>query len=147
MKTPLSSFRFRSFLFASALMTATVAASGCGGGIYAPCERNLDCAGEGLQCVNLNGEGGVCTRPCQISPDRSGYPDVLDDDALFENGAAQTASAPDSPCNDGAASATVQDGNVIVEGDSAIGVCRVSPELAASNLGDDSLVTGWCAPY
>ncbi len=125
----------------------TVALSGCGGGLYSPCERNLDCAGEGLQCVNLDGDRGICTRQCSISPNRSGYPDVLDDDALFENGAAQTAQAPDSPCNEGTATATVQDGNVIVEGDGIVGVCRVSPEVIASNeFGEDSFVPGWCAP-
>ena len=120
---------------------------GCGGGLYAPCERNLDCSGENLQCVNLSGQGGICSRPCSISPDRSGYPDVLDDDALFENGATQTAQSPDSPCNETAASATVQDGNVIVESDGAVGVCRISPEVRASNLGEDSFMPGWCAPY
>ncbi len=121
---------------------------GCGGGLYSPCENNIDCVGDQLRCVNLgDGQGGTCSRPCAISTNRSGLPDVLDDDALFEDGAAQTSSAEASPCNEGPATAAVQDGNVLVESDGVVGVCRISPEVAAAGFGEDSTMVGWCAPF
>ena len=137
----------------SVLLSVVVAAvaSGCNP-MYAPCERQIDCA-QGLRCVDLNGTGGaICTQPCTISRSRSGLPDAIDDAAFYEDGTVQdtTVSSENADCLEGGASVQVENGNFNVapenEGD-AIGVCRVSDEQVASGqIGGSSTLTGWCAP-
>lgn len=118
--------------------------------LYAPCNGQIDCA-QGLRCVNVGGEtGAICTKSCSISKSRAGFPDAADDDAFFEDGASQSETVDDSACAEGDVTVTSEDSdgpnNLLVEGD-VVGVCRTSVEQQTSGeLGEDSVLRGWCTP-
>lgn len=133
-----------------AILAALLA--GCSSPLYAPCERQADCA-EGLRCVNLGGDyGALCTRACTISKERAGHPEALDDDALFEDGTTQLKEVADAQCSEGPVKVGSQDveggpeQDVSVEGE-IVGVCRVSQEqLANPRISGDSQLSGFCVP-
>jgi hypothetical protein len=131
------------------LVASALATAGCNN-MYGPCARNFDCAAD-LRCVDLGGDiGPICTKPCTIEKSRAGLPDVLDDDAFYEDGTVQNTTVSEADCLEGEATVLVENGNFDVSpaqpGDT-IGVCRVSQEqLTNGNLGNDSQLTGWCAP-
>lgn len=144
---------FSSSRFALAFSVVVVAAcaSGCGNPLYAPCS-GTDCI-EGLRCVDLGNDQRVCTKPCTVVKNRAGYPDGFDDDGLFEDGGSTSVDVKEPQCSDSAVTVTSQDNaeegaqNLLVEGDGAIGVCRVSAEQLADNtISGDSILAGFCAP-
>jgi hypothetical protein len=138
-------------LVVSVAFGAVVGASACGNPLYAPCS-GTDCI-EGLRCVNFGNDQRICTKPCTVVKNRAGFPDGFDDDTLFEDGGATSSEVAEPQCSDQAVTVTSQDNeneaaqNILVEGDGAIGVCRVSPEqLADTAISADSILAGFCAP-
>ncbi|MCP4503836.1 MAG: hypothetical protein GY822_28250 [Deltaproteobacteria bacterium] len=87
--------------------------SACGGGLYAPCQNNIDCAGDGLRCVQLGDQfGAMCTRTCTISRNRAGLPDAIDENEFFEDGSSHNQTVCDSDCADAPVEVTTQDGQL-----------------------------------
>jgi hypothetical protein len=138
---------------ACAVAVVAVVASGCGAGaLYEACNGATDCQ-EGLRCVDLGNDQRVCTRPCSVTKERAGYPEGLDGDDLFTDGAGANAKVDDPICADAAIAVTSQDDpdqaaqNIAIESEGVVGVCRVAPELLADdNIAAKSVLRGFCAP-
>lgn len=132
------------------LAALALSAAGCGGPLYTPCTSQVGCA-EGLRCIDVGGEmGAICTRSCTVRRDRAGFPDALDQDALFEEGTTTQQTVSDSRCAEGDVEVVSQDADgeqqISVSGE-VVGVCRISPEQAASAaMASDSTLSGWCTP-
>jgi hypothetical protein len=122
------------------------------GELYEACDGATDCE-EGLRCVDLGGDQRLCTRPCSVEKRRAGYPEGLDDDALFTDGGSAQATVKDPQCADAAIDVTSQDDpdqaaqDIAIESKGTVGVCRVAATLVADQaISGDSILTGFCAP-
>src|SRR5688572_29039383 len=92
-------------LWAAVVAVVGLSTEGCGGPLYAPCDSAFGC-GDGQRCIDVDGNGGICTRPCTIRKDRAGYPDALDPepgefDPFGATAVDETVTAESSKCSDG----------------------------------------------
>jgi hypothetical protein len=140
------------FSFLAFVAIAPVVAACQAGELYEACNGATDC-NEGLRCIDLGGDQRLCTRPCSVEKRRAGYPEGLDDDALFTDGGSAQATVKDPQCADAAIDVASQDNpddgaqDIAIESSGVVGVCRVAATLLEDDsISKDSVLTGFCAP-